>query len=671
MPLDYSNQNLRGKSFTYKDLSNSDFSGADIRGANFQNAIMINANFQNAKCGISFLGQISLFFLIGITGFLTGCLSVIFGILMLLLSKPLFFQVFHEVLNYNYKSQYIIMHAFLVLLIFIFVIKFIRKKLYSSILLLLIIAIIFVVFATASLYYRKIENNLLIIFMVFSIGLSALSAVITSYITIPVAGFIAAVSSGVKINIISCVTGICLGVCAITLLGKNSATNNELVMVTIGSMFAFALLIFITVLAIKEDEQFHLLKRYGLILSSIKGTNFYYTNLKNANFCNTILRGCCFNKDTNIDNVCFKDARYIEYAIFTDTIMEKIKVRYLLNTGKCLDNNYSSLIMKGAYLDNFNLEGIDFSEADLSNASLKNTNLRNVKLIKSQCVGADFFAADFTGACIENWNIDKSTNLKDAHAEYVYLLSNQKGRRPISGIFMGNEFSVLFQKVVDSVDFIFDNGIDWKAFMLAFNSIKEKIKIESSFENTLSIQSIENKGDGVFVVRVNAPPNIDKEKIYENFTKYYDTQLKIIENTFLTKLEGKENEINIYRKQNTDLKHIIQSLAKQPPRDQYFISGDNIVNKEKSNATFIKNNIVSNDFFQKEIQALKNEIPNLPEAIEKDELEIHLSTLEKQFQLNNPSSTIINTCFETIGNIIQGAAGSAFFEIFQQFSKFF
>jgi uncharacterized protein YjbI with pentapeptide repeats len=49
----FSNQNLRNRSFQGQMLDGADFSGADIRGCNFRNAQLVGANFQGAKIGIS------------------------------------------------------------------------------------------------------------------------------------------------------------------------------------------------------------------------------------------------------------------------------------------------------------------------------------------------------------------------------------------------------------------------------------------------------------------------------------------------------------------------------------------------------------------------------------------------------------------------------------------
>jgi len=371
-----------------------------------------------------------------------------------------------------------------------------------------------------------------------------------------------------------------------------------------------------------------------------------------------------------MNRVCFKDAISIKYAYGKGTLLENILVRDLLNTGNGSGKNYSGLNMKGAFLESADLTNADLSETDISGAILRNASLKNASLNKTQCLDTDFSGADFTSACLESWNIDSTTCLKGAYAEYVYLLSNLRERRPNSGIFLENEFCKLFQEILNTVDFIFNNGIDWQAFMVSFDKIREQIKIHSESDNELSVQSIENKGEGVFVVKVNVPPDIDKEQIHEHFSQDYQQQLALIENRFQAKLEMKDTEIARFREHNTDLKQIIHSLANRPIRDQYNVSGDAVIGNEQG--ILKKQTFVSNENLKDEISALKAEISKLTcNDTKQNELDIHLSTLENQSLLNQPSATIVNSCLESISNILQGAAGNAVFDIIQRIGGLF
>ncbi|NJL58314.1 MAG: hypothetical protein HC887_00380 [Desulfobacteraceae bacterium] len=80
----------------------------------------------------------------------------------------------------------------------------------------------------------------------------------------------------------------------------------------------------------------------------------------------------------------------------------------------------------------------------------------------------------------------------------------------------------------------------------------------------ISIQGIANKGDGVFVVKVNVPLDADKAEIHSNFRKEYDTQLKLIEEKYQAQLEAKDDVISVYREQNINLLDIIKYQAQRP-----------------------------------------------------------------------------------------------------------
>jgi Pentapeptide repeats (8 copies) len=51
--LDFTNQNLRDRSFKGRVLNGANFSGADIRGCNFRRSQLIGANFVGARVGVS------------------------------------------------------------------------------------------------------------------------------------------------------------------------------------------------------------------------------------------------------------------------------------------------------------------------------------------------------------------------------------------------------------------------------------------------------------------------------------------------------------------------------------------------------------------------------------------------------------------------------------------
>jgi uncharacterized protein YjbI with pentapeptide repeats len=201
---------------------------------------------------------------------------------------------------------------------------------------------------------------------------------------------------------------------------------------------------------------------------------------------------------------------------------------------------------------------------------LKDANLKNANFTAALVLCTDFTGAEMTGACLEAWNIDSTTNLDQVNCQYVYLRNEKDERRPSSGNFALGEFTKLFQEVLSTVDLIFRDGIDWKAFKYSF----DKLVLDNQ-GTELSIQSIENKGDGVVIVRVHVPPEADKAKLHGEFNQTYaGSELKALEARYQAQLEGKNEQITIYREQNADLQETVKLLANRPVNVQNYASAE-------------------------------------------------------------------------------------------------
>lgn len=80
----------------------------------------------------------------------------------------------------------------------------------------------------------------------------------------------------------------------------------------------------------------------------------------------------------------------------------------------------------------------------------------------------------------------------------------------------------------------------------------------------LSIRAIETRDDGSFVIRINAPIQVNKAEIEQSFKLKYGRVLKAREEIYRRELKAKQEQIAIYRQQSVDFKEIIQSLAHRP-----------------------------------------------------------------------------------------------------------
>ncbi|NES42674.1 pentapeptide repeat-containing protein, partial [Moorena sp. SIO2C4] len=228
--------------------------------------------------------------------------------------------------------------------------------------------------------------------------------------------------------------------------------------------------------------------------------------------------------------------------------------------------NLTQANLTQANLSNVNLSGANLSHANLSHANLSQANLTGANLTAVQALNTNFEQALLTGACIKDWNINNATNLDGIICPYVYLRDSQQERRPHSGNFAPGEFTKLFKKVLETLDLIFINGVNWQAFFTSF----QKIKVESGAQE-LGIQAIENKGDGTIVIRINIPREFNKAEIENDFKQHYELALKAVEEKYRAELKAKDEQIQIYRHQSADIKEIIKVMASKPINNDIYI----------------------------------------------------------------------------------------------------
>jgi len=204
-----------------------------------------------------------------------------------------------------------------------------------------------------------------------------------------------------------------------------------------------------------------------------------------------------------------------------------------------------------AYLIEADLKAAELSRADLWGADLSGANLKATDLRKVQLLDAKFEEAILTAACIEDWNINTNTNLDNVICDYVYLKKGEQERRPHTGNFKPGEFTKLFQESLETVDLIFREGVDWKAFAYSFANTQVVNE-----DTSLNVKSIENKGDGTVVIRVGVPPSADKGKIYDDLCQGYEFAHKALEAQYQARLEDKDKHIN-------HLFHFVNQLQQQ------------------------------------------------------------------------------------------------------------
>jgi len=365
----------------------------------------------------------------------------------------------------------------------------------------------------------------------------------------------------------------------------------------------------------------------NLSSANLRGANLRVTNLFGANLSSANLFGANL-KGANLSRVNLRGANLVKAN---------------LSNVDCSDANLSSANLSGSNLKGFNFSNIDCSGAklidvNLSGATLINTNLSGVNLsnsllIASQFLGSNLTAATLTGACIQDWNINSATQLDDVICEYVYLKgewSNQKrkyllsDRRPSDPdrIFAPGEFSKLFQKALETVDLIFGDGIDWKAFFQSFQELRSQYD-----DDDLSIQAIEKKSGGAFVIRLEVPAEADKGAIESRAKELYERELQLQEAHYTALLQAKDGQIMTYqvcldsiRQSNTDLTGIIKTMAEQQPT--------NVTQNFNASVTGVAGNVAGDQ-----------NIYAAPEKQSLAEAAAEIQKLLKQLEQTNPTAT--------------------------------
>jgi uncharacterized protein YjbI with pentapeptide repeats len=329
----------------------------------------------------------------------------------------------------------------------------------------------------------------------------------------------------------------------------------------------------------------------GINLSRTRslGTNFTGANLSEAILTGALLTATSFEY-ANLSRANLNEVKVFTFGVFNHANFSRANlyradfssqhiIQADFSRAKLIETNLSMAFLMGtsfvkANLDKANLMGAaligaDFSEAslqktilgaaNLQNANLQNANLRNANLTRADLIDVDFTGADlseanlsqvialrtnfenaiFTGACIKSWNINSDTNLNNVICNYVYIEKDQQERRPHNGNFAPGEFALLVQDLLGTIDLIFKEGVNWKAFTYSFTNIQ--LETEGS---PLAIQSITNKGNGAVVIKVSVSPVTNKEKIAGDFWQGYEFAKKALESQYQERLEDKDKHIN-------------------------------------------------------------------------------------------------------------------------------
>ncbi|NER21870.1 MAG: pentapeptide repeat-containing protein [Symploca sp. SIO1C2] len=326
-------------------------------------------------------------------------------------------------------------------------------------------------------------------------------------------------------------------------------------------------------------------------------TNLSYADLNHANLRDTYLvRADLSNVDlsrANLYNADLSKAKLYD-AQLIGADLSKVKLHNAYLSGADFSSaNLSEAELIGANLSNATLIRADLIRANLSSADLRNTNFGNAKLnradlsnadlsnsdlssaqLKSvQAISTNFNNVNLTGACIQDWNINSETQFEHVICEYIYLKSepqnskwDDRERRPhdYKKIFAPGDFARFIQQAGETFDLIFSEGIDWTAFAQTFQGLQ----IQTGSDE-LSIQGIEKKRDGSFVIKVDVPATANKAALEEEFWNRYQPLLEAKEAEYRAQLQEmktahQQELIQCHHHYNTNLMEMAKILGSRP-----------------------------------------------------------------------------------------------------------
>jgi uncharacterized protein YjbI with pentapeptide repeats len=550
----FESANLCGADFSNAILDGANFSHADLRGTNFRRSSLIGANLHSIRGGIapdrSLVLQAIFLALTVLLGILAGFIGS--STIGLLINESKVFSAYREI------SFWLSWHTVSGLL------SICCGAIYGSILLwknpliaILFVASSFIFLGTlvaGIIIYACLESDRsweLVGQMMIAIEGSATMAIFqTIFTTICLAIFIGILKNDRQIFI-----AIAIGM---SIAMTSIVTANSSPYVWIGAMILSIPIIWIGFIigdrARLEQRDYNFIRNIATYISTYYGTCFDRANLTDANLEYSLLINTNLSA-ANLTGTNFYGVKQLERSKLDLTILNHALVRNLLVTHDGDLKNYLGCDLDGAYLVGADLANADFTGSNLTNANLSNARLNNSNLTRVLAIGANLKGATLTGACIADWAIDLSSNLESIICEYIYLKYPGTDRIPASGSFEIGDFTQLFREVFNTVDLIFHHGIDWELF----SNTWQQIQIENQGE-PIAIRSIEHKGEGTVVVKIDVPIELDKAQFHQEFERSYHLLLQAAEDRHRVELVGRDRELALYREQQDRLQDVLKSL---------------------------------------------------------------------------------------------------------------
>ncbi|MEM7578419.1 MAG: pentapeptide repeat-containing protein [Cyanobacteria bacterium P01_A01_bin.80] len=565
MPLDYSGQNLRGRSFKGQDLSGANFSGADIRGANFTGAMLQNANFSHAKAGLKKRRVIGL---VIFSCFLSSLAALVSSLAAIVIST-------------NFEPNFFISRDGIILT-FLIILSFINIQRGISAFV-IVLSIILTVTSAIAVILSVLEQGQVTVALVLGVIGSIVETIVSAATTggaVSVIGFKGVVSITAA-TLFGIVTAIKIFESQINTIGVIDLFINGIA-ITLGIGQGA----YIVKKALAGDEKYGIIRNVSVAFAATGGTSFRNTNLTDANFTGAILKNTDF-RNAILTRTCFHKTKKLDLARPGVSYLLHKQIRQLLVAGQVQDKNFDGENLRGVNFQGINLVDASFIGADLREANLQDTDLSRAILKETQLNGTDLTGATLTGAYIEDWGITSDTKLNGVRCEYVYMRLPTKEnpdpwRKPDNReeVFEDGEFGDFIKPIVDTLDLYHNQGIDPRAIAISFKQLAE-----NNPDAELRIVGMEVKGEDKFLLRAKTASYIDKSELSAEYFETYN-YLKSLPPSeqikhFLTELKVKDTQINYQQNHIYRLENMITTALGRPniQTENYNNYGDTIMSE--------------------------------------------------------------------------------------------
>jgi len=585
MSQDFSNQNLRGRSFQGQDLTNADFSYADLRGANFRGAILNGANFSYAKAGLKRRRSASV--AIGaflLSGFPDLALRIINLIFFIYLFQP-------EILKNADRSLPNLL--FLTLLI-VFVISIIRKGLAPALKTIALSIAIVLIIATILAFIQP--NVAAIIFI---------DVVIVQLILLACIAMSAVLSIAIAVGGIAIALYFVIQYCIVNLAGNLFFRNalfqtrylfqlgNAEIPIDFTSSTAIALAfnavlsllsVYIGWKAAVGDPGFALLRRIVIPIVTIGGTSFRDADLTDANFTRARLKGADL-RGAMLVRTCWRKVRKLSLARLGNSYLQDDRIRQLVIRGEGQNQNFERTDLRRINLNGANLSGADLAGADLSETTLQSSNLFGARLVRSRFDRADLSEACLTGIVLEDWTGMRNARLDKVECKYVFLASlNREApeRIPPQEDFQPDEFRIFSRSVLDTLDIYHNRDLNPQTAEAALNSLAaDYFSGKADRLELVALQETEDKA----IIKLRVPEQANRALLLaEYFARYFPLLHAGSGQSASDVLPA--GACNITR-----LSELFEALSQHPSETLYFYNNEPLILGEMVNTSIDKRRI--------------------------------------------------------------------------------